>query len=142
MHHTIDEVEGKLNTDLQHLKAWFDENELLVNLKKGKTDSMIFGTAKRLCKTEKKEMKVEINGTLIARTLTYKYLGIYLDQTLNFATHFDKIYKKATGRLNLQKRIRSSIDTASAEKIYRSMTMPVFGYCGSLSFGWSTSYKK
>ena len=60
---SLHEVEGKLNNDLQHLKAWFDENELLVNLKKGKTESMIFGTAKRLGKTEKKEMKVEVNGT-------------------------------------------------------------------------------
>ena len=139
---SLDEVEGKLNNDLQHLKAWFDENELLVNLKKGKTESMIFGTAKRPNKTEKKEMKVEVNGTSIAGTLSYKYLGVHLDQTLNFAIHFDKIYKQATGRLNLLRRIRSSIDSASSEKIYRTMIMPVFGYCGSLSLGWSSSYKK
>ncbi len=61
---------------------------------------------------------------------------------MNFATHFDKIYKKATGRLNLLRQIRSSIDTTSAEKIYRTMIMPVFGYCGSLSLGWSALYKK
>ena len=88
---------------------------------------MVFGTAKRLSKTEKKEMKIEVNGTSIAGTSSYKYLGVYLDQTLNFATHFDKIYKKATGRLNLLRRIRSSFDTTSAEKIYRTMIMPVFG---------------
>ena len=139
---SLDEIERKLNHDLQHLKAWFDENELLVNLKKGKTESMVFGTAKRLSKTEKNEMKVEVNGTPIAGTSSYKYLGVYLDQTLNFAIHFEKTYKKATGRLNLLRRIRSSIDTASAEKIYRTMIMPVFGYCGSLSLGWSALYKK
>ncbi len=65
---SLDEVEGKLNFDLKHLKAWFDENELLVNLKKGKTESMVFGTAKRLSKTERKEMKIEVNGTSIKRT--------------------------------------------------------------------------
>ena len=26
---SLDEVEEKLNNDLEHLKAWFDENELL-----------------------------------------------------------------------------------------------------------------
>ena len=139
---SIDEIEGKLNNDLGHLKAWFDENELLINLKKGKTELMIFGTAKQLGKTEKKEMRVEINETSIAGTLSYKYLRVYLDQSLNFATHFDKIYKKATGRLNLLRRIRSSIDSASAEKIYRTMIMPVLGHCGSLSLGWSSSYRK
>ena len=139
---SLDEIEGKLNNDLQHLKVWFDENELLVNFKKGKTKSMIFGTAKRLGKTEKREMNVEVHGTLIAGNSSYKYLGVYLDEALNFATHFDKIYKSATGRLDLLRRIRISIDTASAEKIYRTMMMPVFGYCSSLSLGWSTTYKK
>ena len=70
-------------------------------------------------------MRVEVNGTSIAGVSSYKYLGIYLDQTLNFATHFDKIYKKATGRLNLLRRIRSSIDYASAEQIYRTMIMRI-----------------
>ena len=60
-----------------HLKAWFDENELLVNLKKENTESMVFGTAKRLSKTEKNEMKVEVNGTSIAGTSSYKYLGVH-----------------------------------------------------------------
>ena len=87
-------------------------------------------------------MKVEVNGTSIAGVSSYKYLRVYLDQTLNFATHFDKIYKKATGRLNLLRRIKSSIDYASAEKIYRAMIMPVFGYFGSLSLGWSSAFKK
>lgn len=91
----IGEVERKLNNDLhndlQHLKAWFDENGLLVNLKKGKTELMFFGAAKRLGKTKKNEMKVEVHGTSITGTSSYKYLGIYLDQTLNFAAHFDKI---------------------------------------------------
>ena len=61
---------------------------------------------------------------LLAGTLSYKYLGVHLDQTLNFSTHFDKIYKKATGRLNLLRRIRSAIYSASAEEIYRTMIMP------------------
>ena len=55
---------------------------------------MVFGTAKRLSKTEKNEMKVEVNGTSIAGTSSYKYLGLYLDQTFNFAIHFEKIYKR------------------------------------------------
>ncbi len=59
---------------------------------------------------------------------------------IELATHFDKIYKKATGRSNLLR--RSSTDSASAESIHRTMIMPVFGYCGSLSLGWFPSYKK
>ena len=60
----------------------------------------------------------------------------------NFETHFDKIYKKAGGRVNLLRRIRSSIDTLySAQRIYQSMIMSIFTYCGYKSLGWSESRK-
>ena len=58
---------------------------------------------------------------------------------MNFASHFNTSYKKAAGRVNLLRRIRSSIDSANAEKIYRAMIMPVFTYCGSIVLGWSNS---
>lgn len=61
---------------------------------------------------------------------------------MNFATHFDKIYEKATGKLNRRRQIRGSIEIASAEKIFRTMIMPGLGYCGSLSLGWPASYKR
>ena len=40
---------------------------------------------------------------------------------INIVTYFDKIqktYQKAAGRVNLLRRIRSSIDTLSAHRIY------------------------
>ena len=41
-------IESSLNKDLCNLADYFDDNELIINLKKGKTDSMFFGTAKPL----------------------------------------------------------------------------------------------
>ena len=54
----------------------------------------------------------------------YKYLGVHLDPTMNLDSHFNKTYKTASGRVNLLRRIRSNIDTLSAELIYRAMIMP------------------
>ena len=67
---------------------------------------------------------------------------MHLDPTLNFAIHFQKIYKKAAGTVNLLRHIRSSIDTFTAHRIYRSMTMPIFTYCGYTGLGWSESRKR
>ncbi len=71
----------------------------------------------------------------------YKYLAVHFDPTLNLATHFDKIDKKATGRINLLRRIHSSIDMYSAERIYSAMILPIFMYCSSISLGWSHNCK-
>ena len=62
-----------------------------------------------------------------------------MDPSLNLETHFNASYKKAAGRVNLLCRIQSSIDSATAEKIYRAMIIPVFTYCGSIVLGWSNS---
>ena len=82
-------------------------------------------------------MVKKINGTS-----NYKYLGIHLDQTLIFEDHFRKTYKQAASRLNLLRKIRSLVDSSTAELIYRTMIMPIFGYCGLIFMGCSRSYKK
>ena len=40
-------VECKLSEELSSLSSWFHNNELILNLKKGKTESMVFGTTNR-----------------------------------------------------------------------------------------------
>ena len=47
-----------------------------------------------------------------------------------------KTYKKAAGRVNLLRRIRSYTDTLSAERIYRAMIMPIFTYCRRSNYAW------
>ena len=44
----IDVIQGNLSQDLDNLSNWFRQNELIFNLKKGKSEVMLFGTGKRL----------------------------------------------------------------------------------------------
>ena len=44
----IEIIESHLSDDLNLLVEWFKLNELILNLKKGQTEAMIFGTTKRL----------------------------------------------------------------------------------------------
>ena len=61
-----------------------------MNIKKGKTESTLFGTGKRLSKLGTQSLNININGNHINFTDSYKYLGIYLDSTLSFNENFDK----------------------------------------------------
>ena len=63
-------------------------------------------------------------------------------QHLILKTHFQKMYKKAAGRVNFLQRIRSNIDTLRAQRIYQSMIMPIFPYCSYSSLRWSESSKR
>ena len=47
-------IEKLLNEDIEYISNYFYKNQLIINLKKGKTESMIFGTNQRLKKILKR----------------------------------------------------------------------------------------
>ena len=107
-----DDIEKLLNNDLQRISSYFQTNQLVINLKKGKTESMVFGTAKRLSSCGKK-LTLYFNEKEIQTTETYKYLGTTLDSTLSFATNFDHMYKKTMSKLRKLFSLRAYLDKTS-----------------------------
>ena len=120
-------MEQLLNDDLERIANYFNDNELIINLKKGKTEAMMFGTGKRLAGTDK-HLEVSFRGQPINNVKEYKYLGNIVDQLLNFNTNFEKVYKKASGRLKLLKRLRSYITADAAHRIVTMMIHPILTY--------------
>ena len=57
-------IESHLNQDVNSLATWFHKNELIINLKKGKTEAMLFGTAKRLNKFKERQLNIKVGETL------------------------------------------------------------------------------
>ena len=129
-------IETKLSEDLSHVGKWFLENEIIMNMKKGKTECMLFDTSKRLSKTPS-ALSVNYQQSNINVAITYKYLGVEIDSSLNLNSHFDKSYKKCSGRLRLLSRLRQHLDIKSSKLIYQLMIQPVLTYCGVLLLGMS-----
>ena len=77
----LESIQRHLSEDCHNLSSWFRDNELVLNLKKGKTECMIFGTAKRLNALNGRQLALTVNGTLINTTSSYKYLGVNLDSS-------------------------------------------------------------
>ena len=125
----IEIVESFLNTDVYSFFSWLKVNELIVNLKKGKTEFMVFATSQRLKKLPDPPISITFNNTSIAFTTSYKYLGLTLNNTLNMTLNFQKSMKKASSRINLLRRIRYSINATTASAIYRAMIIPTLTYC-------------
>ncbi len=63
-HKEVNVIEEKLTEDLLRLSEWFEQNELMVNLKKGKTECMLFGTGKNLAKNYDHCMKIKLKKNL------------------------------------------------------------------------------
>ena len=130
----IQSIQTKLSKDMDSLADWLRENELIINLKRGKTESLLFGTAQRIAK-HSEPLKVSISRpspTVITTTEVYKYLGVLVDSSLNLNSNFDSCYKRAAGRLRLLEKLRIYLDQAAANAIYCSMILPTLAYCGIL----------
>ena len=85
----IDVIEKVLNSEMVSVGTYCRENELVLNLKKGKTEAMLFGTAKRV-KQHGRELKISYNGTSISFVSEYVYLGNVIDSTLTLRSNFNR----------------------------------------------------
>ena len=72
------------------MNDWTLGNELLINIKK--TEYVLFGTFQKLnqARTEDVNGEVCLGDEVLARVPNYKYLIVYLDQTLTFKEHITK----------------------------------------------------
>jgi hypothetical protein len=112
-----------LSSDTDLIAEYFDANELLINLKKWKTEMMVFGTGKRLS-AQPRQLRVEYRGKPLKTTQSYKYVGYVLDPGLTLNENFEAAYKKAGNRVQLLSRIRNYVTPSVATKIYQMMIVP------------------
>ena len=91
-------IQEILNADLECISNWFSDNNSIVNLKKSKTECVLFGTHKKTARSE--NFVIKMNGTQITESHSYEYLVI-MDKNLNYLEHLNKIQKKAASRVRL-----------------------------------------
>ena len=66
----INLINSKLSEDMTYLSQWLDANELFINLKKGKTECMLFGTAKRLSTLKDQQLSVNFKDSAVCLSVS------------------------------------------------------------------------
>ena len=125
----VGSIQERLNADLKCISNWFSDNNLIVNLKKSKTECVLFGTHKKTARSE--NFMIKMNGTQITESHAYEYLGVIMDKNLNYLEHLNKIQKKAASRVRLLFWMRHNIRPYTVEAIYK-MILPVMLYCSNI----------
>ena len=114
----------KMQTDLDQLSGWCLTNGISVNVEK--TKLMTFGRPKMI--RELQAFEIIFHETPIQKVLSYKYLGITLDNQLNYKLHVKKLIANASSKLKQFQRMRSFLDTRAAVLVYKSMLLPLLEY--------------
>ena len=104
--------------------------KVLLNLKK--TEFMVFGTQQRLCRQAIDGIDITLGGESVKCCDTFKYLGVILDSSLSLNQHIDHVKKKVSKMLGIFSRARASLTIESANRVFKSMILPILDYCGAV----------
>ena len=83
---TIKKLNKFLNNDLKNLTNWLNANKITLNFKK--TEMILFKPTKEPLDYQ---LKLKLNGKGLYQTSSVKYLGIKIDQYLNWQDHINSI---------------------------------------------------
>ena len=112
------------NSELAKLSQWFRANKLSLNIKK--TNYILFGN-KRLPLNA--TLSVSIDGILLQRVVSTKFLGIFVDEKLNWKTHIDHVAVKIAKGLGAIGRVRNIVPNSVLFTLYQAMIYPYLAYC-------------
>ena len=125
-HEDTSTIECCLNSDLAAVHDWLQANKLSCNT--SKTSYMTIGSRQNL--TKAKFMNLKMDGWPIEHKPSTKFLGVHIDEMLNWDEQIKHISSKVSNGLRmfyLARRLTDNHETL--QKIYYSLVQPYFDYC-------------
>lgn len=124
----LNDIVIKLNEDIGNMFKWLCVNKLKLNM-----DKTVF-----MCLTSKKVNKddilIKINNECIHRVTETKYLGIFIDEKLNFNSNLNFVSKKISKKINFMYRIKDKLPIKNRIQLYMSMVAPHIEFCSTILF--------
>ena len=128
-------LEIKINENLIKFYKWLCQNKLVVN--ENKTVYMIFNP-KRYDETNT-VLNIKINSKTIEKVTHYTYLGLVIDNKLNWGNHVDMLYNKLSGLICCMKRISNLFTTKNKLMLYNAHINSILTYLIAI-WGNTTQY--
>ncbi len=75
--------------------------------------------------------EIRIGGDTLEEVTFMKYLGLHLDQHLEFKEHTNWVGKKCNMKLGALRKICKDIDQGTSLLLYKSLILSHFGYCNT-----------
>ena len=108
--------------ELDKSYTWFSVNKLSLNA--SKTNYMVFGRRKINCVVD-----ITINSSQITRVSKTTFLGIMIDEQLNWKEQIHQVQTGLSRITGVMYRASHVLGTASLLTLYHSLFLPIMGYC-------------
>ena len=124
------EISRNINDELYCVQEWLNVNRLSLNV--SKTKYMIFHHRQR--KIDGFIPDIRINDSPIERVTDFNFLGLQIDQHLNWNAHIQKCSNKISRTLGVMNRLKRYLPTKILRVLYNSLILPHLQYA-ILSWG-------
>ena len=124
-------TENSCNKELADISKWLKVNKLSLNIKK--THYMIFSRKKSGC-----QLDLRIDNQIIKETPTTKFLGVYIDNKLNWKTHISYVGGKIARGIGVLIKARKYFNNDCMINLYYAFIFPYLMYCNHI---WGNTYK-
>ena len=124
----IKQLVTTVSTVLDKLCTWFAVNKLSLNV--SKTSYMLFGNLNA-------QVDIAINGISIDRVRVAKFLGVLIDEKLNWKEHIASVKTKLSKSTAILYKCSQVIDSQSMHILYNSLFLPYISYCSEI---WGNTY--
>ena len=111
-----------LNRELGKLFVWFSVNKLSLNL--SKTNYILFRN-----RSADTDLNICINTINVTRVQSSKFLGIIIDENLNWKTHIQLVKSKLSKTLSIIYKASKLINYEGMVTLYCSLFLPYLTYC-------------
>ena len=123
-HSDLDALTSHLNDQLNNVPAWLKANKLSINV--NNTKLMIFRPRQ---KTLPITRQIVLENNVLEQVDNTKFLGVYIDQHLEWKTHVNFIPAKISKSIWLLYKAKCYLPSKSLLTLYYAVIYPYLTYC-------------
>ena len=127
-------LQTKANIELKKVSKWFSVNKLTLNVSKSK-----FMIIRRGYKKLSNPFVLKFNGKKMDQCATFKYLGIHIDEKLNWKTHVKYLCEKLSKMCGMFAKLRHCCNKPLLRIIYFALVESHLQYCNII---WGSASEK
>ena len=120
-----------INIELDKIFNWLNSNKLSLNI--DKTNFMLFMPRS----ADHPLLNIRIDGQPISEVNHTKFLGVIIDNKLNWSHHINYISSKVSKGIGIIIKGRKVFDQATLLSLYNTMVYPYLSYCVHV---WGSAY--
>ena len=121
-HKNFNVLQNKVNNELVLITDWLKVNKLSINY--SKSNYIIFTNSKL-----KQNLHIEMDGNNLGQINVINYLGVHLDNKLNWKKHLENVEIKLSKASHIISKIRHYVDLSTLKMLYYSLAFPHINYC-------------